>query len=99
MGSRKIRVEPAAAESIAAIALYIESKGMVATAEKFADDVYDYILGMADVRKSYHTCKEPLRRTLGYKCLSYKKKYSIVFIESANELIICEFVSSKLIYW
>lgn len=39
MGSRKIRVEPAAAESIAAIALYIESKGMVATAEKFADDV------------------------------------------------------------
>ena len=67
MGSRKIRVEPAAAENIAAIALYIESKGMVATAEKFADDVYDYIIGLADTRKSYHICKEPSRMALGYK--------------------------------
>ena len=88
MGSRKIRIEPAAAENIAAIALYIESKGLLATAEKFAD-----------ARKSYHLCKEPVRLALGYKCLPYKKKYTIVFIESADELIICEFISSKLIHW
>lgn len=37
MGQRKIKVKQTAAESIAAVALYIESKGMVATAEKFAD--------------------------------------------------------------
>ncbi|MBK9382671.1 MAG: hypothetical protein IPN39_15275 [Chitinophagaceae bacterium] len=99
MGSRKIRIEPAAAENIAAIALYIESKGLLATAEKFADNVYDYIIKMADARKSYHLCKEPVRLALGYKCLPYKKKYTIVFIESADELIICEFISSKLIHW
>jgi plasmid stabilization system protein ParE len=99
MGSRKIRVEPAAAENIAAIALYIESKGMLATAEKFADDVYDYITSMADIRKSYHVCKEPTWLALGYKCVSYKKKYTIVFIESEDKLIICEFISSKLIHW
>jgi plasmid stabilization system protein ParE len=99
MGSRKITVEPAAAENIAAIALYIESKGMVATAEKFADNVYDYIIGMADNRKSYHVCKEPRRLALGYKCIPYKKKYTIVFIESEDELIIREFISSKLIHW
>ncbi len=28
-----------------------------------------------------------------------KKKYTIVFIESEAEIIICEFISSKLIYW
>ena len=84
MGRRKIRIEPAAAENIAAISLYIESKGMVATAEKFAHDIYDYIIGMADSRKSYHLCKEPSRLTLGYKCVSYKKKYTIVLIESSN---------------
>ena len=60
MGSRKIRVRPAAAENIASIALYIESKGMLATAEKFSDDVYDFILRLADTRKSYHKCKEPV---------------------------------------
>jgi plasmid stabilization system protein ParE len=99
MGSRKIKVRKAAAENIAAIALFIESKGMVATAEKFADNVYDYIESLADTRKSYHVCKEPSRRRLGYKCIPYKKKYTIVFIESADELIICEFISSKLIHW
>ena len=32
-----------------------------------------------------------------YKYVSYKKKYTIVFIESENEITICEFISSKLI--
>ncbi|WP_276501348.1 hypothetical protein [Terrimonas pollutisoli] len=40
MGRRKIVVKQEAAENIAAIAWYIGSQGMLATAEKFADDVY-----------------------------------------------------------
>ena len=44
MGSRKVVVKPDAAENIAAIAWYIESKGMLATADKFTDDVYDYFM-------------------------------------------------------
>lgn len=99
MGGRKVVVKESTAEAIAAIAWYIESKGLIATADKFADGVYDYFINMADKRKSYHICKEPTRAVLGYKCLSYKKKYTIVFIESETELVICEFISSKLIYW
>ena len=99
MGSRKIVVRQSAAENIAAISWYIESKGMQATADKFADDVYDYFLKLADDRKSYAICREPARAALGYKCIPYKKKYTIVLIESDKELIICEFISSKLIRW
>ena len=99
MGRKKIKVELSAAENIAAVALYIESKGMIATAEKFADDIYDYFFQLADNRKSYALCRETARAALGYKCIPYKKKYTIVFIESADELIICEFISSKLIHW
>jgi hypothetical protein len=44
MGSRKVTVKQSAAESIAAIAWYIESKGLVRTAEKFTDEVYDYFI-------------------------------------------------------
>lgn len=54
MGIRKVTVKRSVAQSIAAIALYIESKGMAATAEKFADE---------------------------------------------DEITICEFISSKMIYW
>lgn len=99
MGIRKITVKKTVAENIAAIALYIESKGMPEAAERFADEVYDHFLIMADTRKSYPYCKEPLRAMMGYKCIPYKRKYTIVLIESENELIICEFISSRLIYW
>ena len=99
MGRRKIIVKQTAAENIAAIAWFIESKGMIATAEKFTDDVYDAFLKLADERKSYPVCREPERAVLGYKCFPYKKKYTVVFIESDKEIIICEFISSKLIYW
>jgi len=81
MGSRKIVVKKSAAENIATIAWYIESKGLIKTADKFIDGVYDYFVQLSDTRKSYSICKEPKRASLGYKCVRYKKKYTIVFIE------------------
>ncbi len=99
MGRRKIIVKQAAAENIAAIAWFIESKGMIATADKFTDEVYDAFLKLADERKSYPVCREPARAALGYKCIPYKKKYAIVLIESDKEVIVCELIYSKLIYW
>ncbi|HEX5151595.1 MAG TPA: hypothetical protein VFW07_09095 [Parafilimonas sp.] len=48
MGSRKITVKQSAAESIAAISWFIESKGLISTAEKFTDNVYDYFIKLAD---------------------------------------------------
>lgn len=98
MGRRKIIIKQSVAESIAAIAWYIESKGLAATAERFADQAYDYFNKLADRRRSHAICRDTKRSLLGYKCVSYKKKYTIVFIESDKEIIICEFVSSKLIY-
>ncbi|MBN8721077.1 MAG: hypothetical protein J0H85_16635 [Sediminibacterium magnilacihabitans] len=68
MGGRKVTVKQSAAESIASIAWYIESKGLVAIAEKFTDDVYDYFLKLANPLKSYAVCKDPIRSSLGYKC-------------------------------
>ncbi len=99
MGSRKVTVKQSVAEAIASIAWFIESKGMVATAEKFADDIYNYFNRLADDKKRYTICQEETRAALGYKCVPYKKKYTIVFIETDTELIICEFIASKMIYW
>ena len=98
MGFRKVRVRQSAADNIAAIAWHIESKGMLATAEKFSNSIYDYFLSLADDVKSYPICREPARASFGYKCVPYKKKYTIVFIESETELVICEFISSKLVH-
>jgi len=96
---REIIIKESVAESIAEIAWYIESKGLVATAEKFADGVYDFFIKLADSRKNYAVCRDPERSLIGYKCISYKRKYTIVFLESDDELIICEFIPSKNIHW
>jgi hypothetical protein len=72
---------------------------MVKTAEKFSDDAYDFLFTLSKTIKSYPTCKEPIGATLGYKCIPYKKKFTIVFIETALEIIVCEFIPSKLVYW
>ena len=99
MGSRKVTIKQSVAESIASIAWYIESKGLIVTAEKFTDEVYDYFLKLTDTNRSYAVCRELKRAALGYKCVPYKNKYTIVFIETDSELTICEFILSKLIYW
>ncbi len=99
MGRRKVIVTQTAADNIAAIAWFIESKGLIATADKFTDALYDTLIKLGNEIKSYPICREPERAALGYKCIPYKKKFTIVFIESDKELIICEFISSKLIYW
>lgn len=99
MGKRKITIQEPVVYSIAEVAWFIESKGLVATAEKYADAIYDFIESMADDKRVYNICREPTRSTLGFKCINFNKKYTIVFIESSTEIIICEFIPSKLIYW
>jgi hypothetical protein len=83
----------------AQVAWFIESKGLIATAEKFTGNVYDFFIKLSDSRRSHPVCRESERALLGYKCTSYKRKYTIVFLETPGELIICEFIPSKNIYW
>ncbi len=99
MGFRKVIIRQSAAESIASISWYIESEGLLATAEKFSDDAYDFIAKLGDSRKGYRICRDPERDLIGYKCIAYKKKYTIAFIELDTEIIVCEFIPSKSIHW
>ncbi len=99
MGFREVTVRESVTQSIAEVAWYLESEGLLAAAEKFTDDVYDFIFRLGDDRKAHRTCRDPERALMGYKCVAFQKKYTIVFIEQANDIIICEFIPSKMIYW
>lgn len=99
MVRRKIVIKKSVAQSIASIAWFIESKGMIVTAEKFSDAVYDFFEKLTNSSIVHGLCREPSRAALGFKCVPYKKKYTIVFIESDEEIIICEFLSSKMVHW
>ncbi len=98
MVKRLVVVKESAAHSIAEIAWYIESKGLVATAEKFADDAYSFIEKISDSRRNHAICRDTERAQIGYKCVTFKKKYTFVFLETDTELMICEFIPSKNIH-
>jgi len=98
MGRRKVTIKQSAAFSIAQIAWFIESNGMVKTAEKFVDDVYDYLLRFENEIITYPFCRDEKRKLIGLKCKPYKRKFTIVILETDNEIIITEFIASKLIY-
>lgn len=79
MGYRKVVIRQSAAESIAEISWYLESEGLLATAEKFTDDAYDFITKISDRRKGYRICQEPMTTPalLAFARIStarYKKK-------------------------
>ena len=99
MGKRKIIVKQSVANSIANIAFYIESKGMLLAAENFSDSIYDFFIKIADDNRTFSACRDIERAIMGYKCITFKKKYTVVMIESETEITICEFISSKLIRW
>jgi len=99
VGQRTVIIRESVATSIAEIAWFIESKGMLKAAENFTDAVYDFFESMADDKRSFALCREPKRRALGLKCVTFKKKYTVVFIESEAEIIISEFLASKRLTW
>lgn len=67
MGHREVIIKESVADSIAEIAWFIESKGLLGTAERFTDAVYDFFIKLADSRKTHAICREPERAMVGYK--------------------------------
>ena len=99
MGKRKVIIKQSVAQRVAEISWFIESQGMIATAENFTDSTYDFFEKLSDDRIIYPICREPQRASLGFKCVQFKKKYTVVLSENEGNIIIHEFIPSKLIRW
>ena len=99
MGGRKINIRESVTESIAEVAWFIESKGLPDTAENFSDSVYDFINTLADDMVTHAPCRDTERQFIGFKCKNFGKKYTVVFMETNQEITVHEFLPSKMIHW
>lgn len=97
MGKRKITVLEPAIEEVARIALYIEGEGLPRTAKKFVDDVFAFFETLSDERLIHRPCKHPAWKGLGLRCVNFRKKYIVSYLDNANEIIVCEFALQKLL--
>jgi hypothetical protein len=76
VGRRQVRILESAKNSIAEASWFIESMGLIATADKFYGSVYSFIERLANPNLSYKRCREPQRAILGFKCIEFKKIYN-----------------------
>jgi hypothetical protein len=97
MGKRKISILEPAATSVAEIAFFVESIGLPQTAKKFVSDAFEFFNKLSDERIEHRPCTYEVWRNMDYHCVTYKKKYVVAYLSTPNEIVICEFVSSKLI--
>lgn len=98
MGKRKVTILDTASDAVAEAAFYVEGKGLPETAKKFVTDAFSFFSSLADDRIKHHRCTYPLWKSLHYRCIAWKK-YTVAYLYFKNEIVICEFVPSKLIYW
>lgn len=97
MGKRKIKILQTAATAVAEIAFFLEGQGLPSTAKKFVDEAFDFFETLANEKIEHRLCTNTRWRDLNYRCVSYKKKYVVAYLSLQKEIVICDFVSAKLL--
>lgn len=97
MGKRKVTILDAAIEELARIALYIEGEGLPETAKRFVDEAFDFFENLSGEKIIHRPCKFPAWQRLNFRCVNFRKKYIVAYLNNTNEIIICEFALQKLL--
>ena len=97
MVERKITIHESVVEYIAKVAFFIEGKGLPDTAKKFIDDAFSFLDGLADQRIAHRPCGYIPWRMLSYRCATFRKKYTVAYLELTTEVIICDIGLTKLL--
>ena len=97
MGQRKVTILDPATEEVARIALYIEGKGLPATAKKFVNEAFEFFDKLSDERVIHRPCKNLYWNLLNYRCTNFRKKYVVAYLATTEEIIICDFALQKLL--
>lgn len=97
MAYRQVTILDKAAEEVAYIAYFIESKGLIQTSKKFIDDSFSFFEKLGDSRIRHKPCKYTIWETLEYRCANFKKKYVVAYIDNEEEIIVCDFALQKLL--
>ena len=99
MGKRKVSILEPASSAVAEIAYFIEGMGLPQTAKEFVDEAFAFFEKLSDDIAVHKPCMYEPWKVLNYRCVPYNKKYTIAYLSMKDEIVICEFVSSKLIHW
>ena len=98
MAQRKIIILDKAVEEIAAVAYFIESKGIPDTAKKFVDAVFSSIEKINNPKVKHRPCVHEVWRIQGLSCIPFRKSFMIAYLDDEKEIIICDFAIQKNLF-
>jgi plasmid stabilization system protein ParE len=95
MGQRKVTILEPAVEEVARIALFIENEGLPKTAKKFVDEAFAFFASLSDERFIHRPCKHQAWKALNLRCVNFRKKYIVSYLDNKSEIIVCDFTLQK----
>jgi len=97
LAQREVAILDKAAEEVAYIAYFIEAKGLPETSKKFVDDVFSFFRGLGDSRIKHKPCRFRIWKEEGFRCATFRKKYTVAYLDLEKEIVICDFAAHKLL--
>ena len=97
MGKRKITILDTVVDEIARTAFYIEGQGLPQTAKRFVDEAFHFFERLSLEKITHRPCSYQPWKLLNYRCTNFRKKYSVAYLDSSEEIIICDFALQKLL--
>jgi len=97
MAQRKVTILDKAAEEVAHVGYFIESKGLPETAKRFVDEAFLFFHNLGDFRIKHKPCRFIEWKEEGYRCADFRKKYIVAYLDTDKEIIICDFALQKLL--
>ena len=97
MGKRKMTILDTAVNAVAQVSYYIEGKGLSETAKRFVDESFAFFEKLADEPLVHRPCGYMPWRMLKYRCATFRKKYTVAYLEFDIEIVICDFALTKLL--
>lgn len=97
MAQRKVSILDKAAEEVAYVAYFIESKGLPKTAKKFVAESFRFFQTLGTPKIKHRPCNFIEWKEEGYRCANFRKKYAVAYLDKEDEVIICDFALQKLL--
>ena len=95
MAQRKVSILDKAAQEVAHVAYFIESKWLPETAKRFVSDAFHFFESLGDDRVKYKPCSYIFWRMEEYRCAHFKKKFIVTFLDTETEIIVCDFAAQQ----
>lgn len=97
MVKREVTIHETVVEYVARIAFHIEGQGLAETAKKFIDEAFNFFEGLGDKRVTHRPCGFLPWRKLSYRCSTFRRKYTVAYLEISSGITICDIALSKML--